>query len=102
METVKKARRRGVVTVGVNNGKSGNLSPDILKARRDEATWDVQWYNFRDQKWEREGRRLTYRQAYDRAYTQTRANPYAKIGVVLLTGRRPKVDGGQPTQEVNA
>jgi hypothetical protein len=92
METVKKSRRTGVVSVGVANGKSGTLSPDVIRARKDERTWDVRWYNFQDQKWEREGERLTYRQAYAKAYNLGKANPYAKIGVVLITGRRPNAN----------
>lgn len=104
METAKKAgRRSSVVHVGVNNGKGG-IKPEVIKARRNEATWDVRWYNFRDDQWEREGERLTYRQAYNRAYNLTKTSPYAKIGVCLVTGRRPKAlsNGNAPTESATA
>lgn len=105
METAKRAnkRRTNVVHIGVNNGREG-IKPEVLKARRDDTTWDVRWYNFLEKKWEREGDRLTYKQAYQRAYTQQRTNPYAKIGVCLVTGRQPKAlsNGNAPTESATA
>lgn len=106
METAKKAangRRGNVVHIGVNNGRGG-IKPEVVKARRNEVTWDVRWFNFQTNEWEREGDRLTYRQAYNRAYAQGKANPYAKIGVCLVTGRRPKAlsNGSAPTESASA
>lgn len=99
METVKRARRTGVVSVGIANGRP--VSREVMNRRKNEEAWDVRWYNFRDQKWEREGERVTYRQAYNRAYNLTKTNPYAKIGVVLLPGIAPK-NGTSPKVETDA
>lgn len=92
METVKKTgkRRKDVVTVQIANGNP--ITPDVLNRRRDEEAWDVQWYNFQEKKWEREGNRLTYKQAYAAAWHRGKANPYAKIAVGLLPGVAPGVN----------
>jgi hypothetical protein len=99
METVKKiARKRGAIPVRT---ATGPVTDTVFRARREDTTWDTQWYNFRDQKWDRDGDRLTYRQAYNRAYHLSRQNPYAKIGVLLITGRQPKINGtSSPKVEV--
>lgn len=88
METVKKARvynkpngTRRVSARLVN----GNLIGQPAQTKwAKEKVWDVSWYNFRDQKWEPEGGKLTYRQAYARALHQSNTYPYSKVGVVLV------------------
>lgn len=106
METAKKHARKvpyGTrVTVRLANGNKP--TPEVVKRRKAEESWDVQWFNFFENKWEREGERLTYDKAYRRAHNLGRTNPYAKIGVVLLPGRAPKahVNGSSPKADVNA
>lgn len=56
------------------------------------ATWDTRVYNRLTQEWEREGKRLTYRQAYSRYTYRARTNPYAEYDIYLVPGRRPKVE----------
>jgi hypothetical protein len=106
METVKKYARKvpyGTrVTVTLANGH--RPTPEVIKRRREDESWDVQWFNFRENKWEREGERMTYVKAYRRAHNLGKSNPYAKIGVVLLPGRKPnaKLNGSSPKVDVDA
>jgi hypothetical protein len=79
MQTVKNARTA--------NGKT--VTRAVKAKNRKTPTWDVRRYNFLKQKWEREGLRLTYDQAYQRAYGLRKRNPYTLLDVYFIPGRRP-------------
>lgn len=90
METVKKTGGK----VPVNGSRTinaflvnGNLVGPSAQAKWAKApVWDASFYNFQTRKWEPEGKRLTYRQAYARANYLGRQNPRCKLGVVFVTG----------------
>lgn len=62
------------------------VTPETKKKYRDKPVWHVRWFNFQTNKWESEGERLTYRQAYNRAYSQAKKNPYCRIDAALYNG----------------
>jgi hypothetical protein len=56
------------------------------------VVWDTAVYNHLTKKWEREGRRLTRRQADNRKGYRTRSNPHAQFKVVKVVGRRTNAE----------
>lgn len=54
--------------------------------------YDTAVYNRLTKKWEREGRRLTKKQADNRKAYRTRTSPYAEYKVVKVSGRRTKAE----------
>lgn len=66
---------------------NGNLVGQSAQTKwAKEPVWDASFFNFQTNKWEPEGERRTYRQAYARASYLSRQNPYCKVGVVLVPG----------------
>ena len=88
METAKKSRvynkPNGTRRVSARLVNGNLLSQETQTKWSQAKVWDVSWYNFREKRWETEGKKLTYRQAYARALHQSNAYPYSKIGVVLV------------------
>jgi hypothetical protein len=77
------------------------VTPKTKKKYRDKPVWHVRWFNFQTNKWESEGERLTYKQAYNRAYSQARKNPYCRIDLALYNGRvLAEFNGKTPTESV--
>lgn len=68
METVRKGKSAGVVV------------------------FDTAVYNRLTKKWEREGRRLTRRQAENRKGYRARTNPHAEFKIVKVVGRRTNAE----------
>ena len=65
--------------------------------------WHVRWYTFQTKKWDSEGEKLTYRQAYNRAYALSKNNPYCRIDVALYNGTvLAKVNGKRKAAEATA
>lgn len=67
----------------------GAITAHTRKKFANDAMWDTRVYNHLTKKWEREGRRLTYKQAYNRLNYRQKTNPYAEFQVFLIPGRRP-------------
>jgi hypothetical protein len=94
METTRKVRlgntpngSRRVSARSVN----GNLVSAATQAKwKAEPVWDVGWFNFGTDKWESEGKSLTYRQAYNRAHYQAKTYPFSKVGVLFVPGKARK------------
>ena len=79
------------------------VTPETKRKYRDEPVWHVRWYNFQTKKWDSEGDKLTYRQAYNRAYALSKNNPYCRIDVALYNGTvLAKVNGKKKAAEASA
>lgn len=64
----------------------------VRKGTSAPQVFDTAVYNRLTDKWEREGRRLTRKQAQNRKAYRTRTSPYAEYKVVKVSGRRTKAE----------
>lgn len=67
----------------VRKGNASNGTPQVF---------DTAVYNRLTKKWEREGKRLTRKQASNRLAYRNRTSPYAEYKVVKVSGRRTKAE----------
>lgn len=56
------------------------------------TVWDTAVYNRLTKKWEREGKRLSRKQAANRLSYRNRTSPYAEYKIVKVVGRRTKAE----------
>lgn len=83
--------------------KGATASKESRAKYRNAEVWDVRWYNFQTNQWEREGNRRTYKGAYNRCYWLAKSRPHSLFDVYLIPGRAlAKANGTSPAAKTDA